>query len=310
MSNIPSPAAVSESENTAQGMGFMLASMFTFALMDALIKHLGHDYPVTQIVFFRCLAAMIPVSILLIRAGGPRILKTDRPGRHFMRAFFGMSAMYCVFTSFTLMPLAEAIAILFSAPLFMTILSIPMLGEKVGAHRLGAVVAGFCGVLVIMNPGVDILGDGTWIAIVGAFFMALAMITVRELSKTDHVVCITTYFTLAGIIVGAIGIGLQGWRSPPLEDLGLLILVGVLGGIAQFAMTNAFRLAELSVVAPLEYTQILWGAIIAYIFWQEAPDARLWTGAAIIAGSGLYILHRETRNKPGRKRRWPKLWSK
>ncbi|RED54222.1 DMT family transporter [Aestuariispira insulae] len=303
--------AVQDPRDTLRGMAHMMASMLTFAVMDALIKHLGHDYPVTQIVFFRCLAAMIPVGILLYRAGGLKILKTEQPGLHLLRALFGMTAMYCVFTSFTLMPLADAIAINFSAPLFMTLLSIPLLGEKVGLHRLGAVLAGFAGVVIIMAPGAEVIGDGTWIALTGAFFIALAMITVRKLSRKDHVVAITTYFTLAGIIVGAIGVGIQGWRTPPLEDFILLMMVGILGGIAQFSMTSAFRLAELSVVAPFEYTQILWGAIIAYLFWQEAPDTRLYAGAVFIAASGLYIMHRETRNyAPGQRRKWPRLWPK
>ena len=162
-----------------------------------------------------------------------------------------------------------------------------------------------------MDPGAGMIGSGTWIALTGAFFIALAMITVRKLSREDHVVAITTYFTLAGIIIGAIGIGLQGWRTPPLEDFALLMLVGILGGIAQYSMTSAFRLAELSVVAPFEYTQILWGAIIAYLFWQEAPEMRLYIGAVFIAASGLYIMHRETRNHPsGPRRKWARTGSK
>lgn len=292
---------------TGQGVIYTLISMFCFSLMDVLIKHLGGDYSVMQILFFRCAAAFIPILFLLYRAGGIKILKTERPGAHFMRAVFGMTAMYCVFSAMIMLPLADAVTIIFSAPLAMTALSVPLLGERVGIHRWSAVIIGFIGVLVIVNPGGGVFQVGAIYAIAAALCMAMAMITVRKLSSTEHTVCITFYFTLAGVIVGIIGLAFTGWVQPSLEDFFMLIMVGVLGGVAQFFMTQGFRLAEVAIVAPLEYSQMIFVALLAYFIFGEIPDTRLWIGAAIIVCSGLYMVHRETRWKGIRPRKLPKL---
>lgn len=291
----------------ARGAGFMLGSVVTFTVMDAVIKHLGGGYEVTQILLFRCLAALLPVAFFIYQAGGLKILRPQRPYVHLLRSAVGLCAMYCVFTAFTIMPLAGAIAIIFSAPLFMTVLSVPLLREKVGPRRWFAVIAGFMGVLIIVNPGNTAIQEGAEFALAGSFFMACAMIVVRKLGRTEHSACITFYFTCTGICTGLVGVAIEGWVQPGWVDLGLLCLVGLLGGVAQFLMTQAFRLSEVAVVAPLQYTHLIWGAVIGYIFWQEVPDLRLWLGSATIILSGLYMLHREAQWKDTRKLRLPKL---
>lgn len=290
--------ATTSPDTTAAGVGYTLASILCFSGMDVMIKHLGGDYPVVQLIFFRCAVAMVPIFFLIYRAGGFGVLKTNRPGVHLLRATFGMSAMFCVFNAFVAMPLADAVTIIFTAPLAMTALSVPILGEKVGIHRWSAVIIGFVGVVVIVNPGGGVIDPAALYAIGAALCMAMAMITVRRLSATEHSVCITFYFTFAGVVVSGIALFFSGWVTPNWQDFIMLSSIGVLGGIAQYFKTQGFRLAEIGIVAPLEYSQMLWIAMLAFFIFGEVPTARLWIGGAIIVCSGLYMLHRETR-KPG-----------
>lgn len=287
--------ATSTPDTTAAGVAYVLASILCFSAMDVMIKHLGGDYPVVQIIFFRCFVAMFPIFFLIHRAGGFKVLKTDRLHTHLLRATFGMSAMFCVFNAFVKLPLADAVTIIFSAPLAMTALSVPFLGEKVGLHRWSAVFLGFIGVIVIVNPGGGVFEIGALYAVGAALFMAMAMITVRRLSRTEHSVSITFYFTSAGVVVSGIALFFSGWIMPSWQDLLMLSSVGILGGIAQYFKTQGFRMAEIAVVAPLEYTQMVWIAALAFFIFGEVPDVRLWIGGAIIISSGLYMLHRETR---------------
>lgn len=299
---------VAQARDNTRGASLMLASVFTFTLMDVLIKHLGGSYPVVQMLFFRTVLAMLPLSLIIWQAGGLKILKTERLPVHLLRAGFGMTAMYCVFSAITLMPLADATAIIFAAPLFLTALSVPLLGEAVGPRRWAAVTVGFVGILVILDPGEGMFTTGAFFAVASALFMALAMIVVRKLGATEHAACISFYFTCCGIVVSTIGLVASGsWITPNLQDFGLLCMIGILGGIAQFIMTQGFRLAEAAVISPLKYTQMIWAALLAYLIWDEAPDTRLWIGAAIVIGSGLYMLHREAHWGKLRPRKMPKL---
>jgi drug/metabolite transporter (DMT)-like permease len=197
------------------------------------------------------------------------------------------------------MPLTEATALSFSAPLFMTALSALILHEKVGRHRWAAVAVGFVGVLIMIRPDPAHMATiGAIYALVGALGSAGAMIAIRQISQTEPGPRIVFYFTLAGAVVGLASLPF-GWVMPDPLTLTLLILAGVVGGVGQLLLTQAIRLAPVGAVAPFDYTQLVWASLIAYAAWGETPRPATLIGAAVVAASGLYIVYRETRIRRG-----------
>ncbi len=287
------PLSRQQADNPLLGIGAMLLSVILFSMMDATVKWLGSTYPTHQIMFFRCLVAMIPVTIIIYTRGGISILKTQQAGMHMIRSVLGISAMGFAFYAFSLMRLADAISILHTTPLFMTALSVLILGEKVGIHRWLAVVAGFAGMLFVVRPGEGMLESGSFYMLIAAVLISFTTIIIRHLSARDDPVCITLYFTLTGIVVSAIGIVMFGWKSPPPSDWFFLISIGLFGGLAQFLMTLSYRHSEIAIVAPLKYLSIAFGGVLAYFIWTEIPDFQSLMGILIIVASGLYTLHRE-----------------
>lgn len=296
----PLPAARSEplpdagaSENALQGIVLMLLAVGLFSLMDALVKWLGQSYPTMQIVFFRSLFAFVPLAFLIHRMGGLRIAMRVVSARgHLLRCLCGAAAMSLFFYSYAHMKLADAIAIGFAAPIFITALSVPMLGEKVGLRRWSACLVGFAGVLVMVKPGSGVFETAALVALLATLFYALAVIYVRRLSRTDSNVSIVFWFTLSTTLLSALFLPFQ-WVTPQGWDWALLITVGLMGGVAQIAMTKAFRLAEVSVVMPFEYSAMFWAALAGWLVWRELPGMNIWIGCLLVVASGLYILFRE-----------------
>ena len=271
----------------------MLLSVFLFSIMDVMVKWLGATYPTQQIMFFRCLVALVPVLVILQTRGGISVLKTQQPAMHLLRGLLGISSMGFAFYAFSLMRLADAISILHTTPLFMTILSVIWLKETVGLHRWSAVVAGFIGMLIVVRPGSGMLESGSLYMLSAAFLIGCTTIIIRYLSAKDDPICITFYFTVTGIIVSSTGMLWLGWQSPPTKDLLLLMAVGLFGGVAQYLMTLSYRHSAIAIVAPLKYLSIAFGGSIAYLVWQEIPDTQSFIGIAIIVASGLYTLRRQ-----------------
>ena len=291
----------------ARGAAHMLAGVLLFSIMDAMVKWLVADYPVHQIVFFRTVFALLPCLYFIARSGGLATLRTRRPLVHVVRGLIGLAAMGCYFYAFALMDLADAKAILFSAPLFMTVLAIPLLGEKVGIYRWSAVLVGFLGVMVIVKPTGDMLQVGAIAAIGGAVLYALAVITVRHLSATDSAASITFYFTLTGALAGTAMVAAFGWVTPPPADLALLACVGIIGGVGQYSLTQAFRYAEAAAIAPLEYLSMVGALILGYLVWNDIPSLDVFAGIALVVASGLFILFRERRLLAVRRSKLPKV---
>jgi drug/metabolite transporter (DMT)-like permease len=283
-----------------RGIYFMLLAVFLFSLMDALIKWTAATYPIGQIIFFRNFVAFVPVFLVLHQAGGPALLRTRQLGGHVLRGLAGILSMVCIFTAFALLPLAEAVALSLSGPIFMTALSVPLLGERVGRRRWTAVIVGFAGVLLMTRPGIGVFQPASLLAVGGALFYALAMISIRRLSTTDPAATIVFYFTLFATVAGAVSLPFR-WVTPDAVGLAFLVGIGLLGGIAQLALTQAFRLAPVALVAPFDYGALVFAVIFGYAVWRDVPDAFVVIGALIVVASGLYILHRET--KLGRLRR-------
>lgn len=303
----PSPvlsAAETEDRTVAAGALFMLAAILAFSVMDATIKWLAVTYPVMHIVFFRNFFAFIPIGLMLAaRKDRLAALRTRNWKGHLVRAVLGLTSMILFFNAFALMPLAEVVAIAFSAPLFITALSMPLLGERVGPRRWSAVVVGFVGVLVILRPGTELFQPVAFLPLTASLFLALAMLQVRLLTRTETNIALMTYMTLAGTLATAPFL-LSGWVQPAGVDWALIVGMGIIGGTAQYLLTQAFRKAPASLIAPLEYSGILWAGMLGYWLFGEVPDRWVFVGSAIVIASGLYILHRET--KLGRLRQKPR----
>ncbi|EWY38383.1 multidrug transporter [Skermanella stibiiresistens SB22] len=292
------PQILNGRSETLRGIGLLVLSLVVFAVMDVLIKWLSASFGTFQIIFFRSVFALLPLGVLVARSGGLKALRTSRPGGHVLRSLIGASALVCFFYAFSQMPLADVYAIHFAGPLFLTALSGPMLGEKVGWRRWSAVGVGFLGVVVMLQPGSAIFSPIALIPLLGAVFYAFAMIFVRKLSRTETNAAIVCYFTLTGVAVGSIGMALD-WRTPDLGGFLLLAMVGILGGIAQILMTQAFRSAPAAILAPFEYTAMIWAVTFGYLVFADLPSSPVLLGALIVSASGLYILHRETRRERG-----------
>ncbi len=271
----------------------MMLSILLFSMMDASVKWLGAHFPTSQIMFFRCLVALVPVCIIIFLRGGPGILRTSHKKLHLLRSLLGIGAMGFAFYAFSLMPLAEAVTILHTAPLFMTALSVILLREKVGPRRWSAIILGFIGMLLVMRPGAGMLHSGSMYMLTAAILIGCTSIIIRHLGKIDDPVCITFYFTVTGVFVSLAGISIQGWQQPTLPYLALLILVGLFGGMAQYLMTLSYKHLALGILAPLKYLTIVFGGFIGYLVWSERPDLQSATGICIIVASGLYTLNRE-----------------
>lgn len=271
----------------------MLVAVALFSILNLLVKLAAADYPLTQVTFFRNAFALLPVGTTVMAQGGFRSVRSNRHLGHFWRACIGLTSMSLMFWSFHLLPLADAVALNFAAPLFLTALSVPFLGENVGLHRWSAVAAGFVGVLVIVRPGADMLQLGALVALCAALAQAFAMIAIRQLSRTETANTIVFHFTLTTTVLSALTLPF-GWRTPDLYGLALLVACGLAGGAAQLFMTRAYTLAPAAVIAPFNYASIVWATLFGWMIWNDLPGWHVVAGALIVVASGCYILHRET----------------
>jgi drug/metabolite transporter (DMT)-like permease len=276
-----------------RGILCMSVAVALFTLMDGVIKWLGEaGYPTSQLVFFRSLFAFLPLSFVVFRGSWRSALRINDWWGHGLRCLCGLAAMGGFFYAYKLMPLADAIAIGFAAPIFITALSIPLLGERVGVRRWSACLVGFAGVLVIVQPGPGLLESGALICLGATVFYALAAIAVRRLSRTETNTAIIFSFTVTSTVVSACFLPFH-WVTPSFVDLLLLISLGLIGGTAQIFMTEAFRATDIAVVMPFEYTAVLWSVGLSYFVWSYVPGTNFWLGVPLVIASGAYIAWRE-----------------
>lgn len=275
------------------GIGFFLIGIACQAIMEANAKWLAQDYPVGQIAFFRSLLAFLPIAILVSYNGGLSALTTGRLAMQVLRGLVMTATILLFFAGLRYMPLAEASAIFLAAPLIMTALSAPLLGERVGFGRWSAVCLGFCGILLILQPNSDVFRIEGLLLVAAALFYALAMITTRDLARTDTVSSIVVYGNLIVVVTSAMTLPF-GWVSPAPGDLQIFLLMGLSGGFGTFFLVLSFRFAPVNTLAPFDYTKLILAIAIGYLVWQDLPGLWVWVGAAIVVASGLYIVHCET----------------
>ncbi len=292
----PAPTPGRPHHRIARGVTFRLGSVLAFTIMNALVRMAADQHiPVVQVIFFRSLFAFVPIGAYMAARTGFCILATARPVAHLIRAVIGLTSMVCLFTSLSLLPLSEATAINFSAPLFATFLSAAVLKEKVGNQRWLAVAIGFVGVVVMLRPSPQqLVAVGALFGLGAACCSALATVTVRQIAATEPGPTIAFYFTLACTLASAVFLPFT-WVQPDLTTLLVLACTGLVGGVGQLLMTEAIRSAPVSIIAPFDYTQLIWAGAIGFFAWGELPRWTTVAGALVIVGSSLYILHRETR---------------
>jgi drug/metabolite transporter (DMT)-like permease len=275
-------------------IGMRLLSVVIFALMNSAIKLAErHGASVSEILFFRQFGACLLVSGVILAGPGLPSIATRRMPAHIVRAIVGLSAMAFTFNGIVALPLAEATTIGFTVPIFATILGALWLREPTGWHRWGAVIAGFIGVLIVARPGGEhfpLWGAGC--ALAGAFGTASVSILLRQIGKTESALTTVFWFSALSLIplsvVYALAVqphGLVAWVC--------LASVGILGGLAQIAMTTSLRLGPVSVVVPMDYSSLLWATLLGWLVFDTLPAEATWFGAPIIVASGLYIVWRE-----------------
>jgi S-adenosylmethionine uptake transporter len=271
-----------------------LAAMGIFATHDAVVKFLGASYSPVQIVFFAALLSfpLIAVVILQDRSGGS--LRPARPGWVALRTAMMIVTGLAAFHAFASLPLAQAYAILFAIPLIITILSIPILGERVRLRRWAAVIVGLIGVLIVLRPGQAPLSLGHLAALLAACTGALSAIIVRKVGNSERPVVLLIYPLLGNFFVTGALLPFV-YQPMPAAHFGLMGVIAVLGLVATLLSILSYRWAEAVIAAPMQYSQILWATLYGLLFFAERPDRATLVGAAIVIGSGIYIVLRETR---------------
>ncbi len=269
----------------------MIAAALGFSVMNALVRVAAAELDPLQIAFFRNFFALIFMLPWLARVGRAG-LRTERLGTHICRSIVALGAMSCWYYSITILPLGQAVALNFTVALFATIGAALFLGEIVRARRWSATLIGFAGVLIVLRPGGGEVTLAMSLPIVAAFFMAVSVLLVKSLSRSESPAVIVLYMNLILTPLSLI-IALFVWRWPSWPVLGYLVLIGLLGAVAHLALVRAFAKADASAIAPLDYTRLPFIAVIAYFAFGEVPDPWTWLGGTIIAGSAIYIARRE-----------------
>ena len=292
----------------AVGILLKLASTIAFTGMSSLVRVAGSDVPVGQVVFCRSLFALIPLfAILAWRGEIGEALRVNSFSGHMKRGAIGAFGMLCGFTALSLLPLADAVAIGYAAPLMVVPLAVLMLGETVRIYRWTAVAIGFCGVIVILWPYLgtgtsDRAAIGAWFALAGAVCAAFATIQVRRLLSTETTASIvflfmtlSTLLSLTSLPLGSVIPWLGVWIWPTPGQMATLVTIGILGGLGQICLTESYRRADASLVAPFEYFSMIWAVLFGYLLFADLPGPSVLIGGAIVVGSGLFVIWREHR---------------
>ncbi|PRX09557.1 UNVERIFIED_ORG: EamA domain-containing membrane protein RarD [Martelella mediterranea] len=274
------------------GIVLMCAGVACLSANDAVAKALTAHYSPLQILFMRNLIALpFTVAIALIMGGRPA-LKTYRPAAHLLRGALWVVAAMMFFTSFIYLGLAEATALIFVAPFFITVISALFLGEKVHLRRWLAVLFGFIGVLVVIRPGGATFQAASLLPVATALVYALLMLSARWVDARESVWTLLVYLTGTAALISAFIVPFV-WVPVRLEDLWLFAAIALFGTAGMTMMTQAFRLAPAVIVAPLDYTGLIWATLFGWLFWRESPDGMTFFGAAIIIASGVFTIFRQ-----------------
>jgi drug/metabolite transporter (DMT)-like permease len=299
--------------NNTRGIFCLMGSLVFLTISDSIVKWLSPSYALHEIMLFRGCFAMLLVMLFVYLEGGLKILKTRRPLLHLFRGLLLVFANLFFFLGLATMPLAETVALFFMAPVFICLLAKPVLGETVGWPRWVAIVIGLVGVIVMLRPGAEIFRTSSLLPIMAALIYAAMQMVTRKLGMQEKAVTMTFYIQVAFIVMGSF-MGLifadgsynthdnptfeflfRAWAMPTQSDLLLLILCGLIVACGGYLISQAYRIAQASVVAPFEYTSLPLGRVMGYILWGDWPDFTSFVGSSLIVASGLLIAFYENR---------------
>lgn len=284
--------------NNLQGIVLMLLAMAVLSVMDATMKQLAGHYPPLQVAALRGLVSLpFVIGWVYFRQRGFATLLNIRWRWHLARGVLAILMLTSFIYALGQMPLSETYSLFFIAPLLITVLSVLLLKESVDWQRWLAIVIGFGGVLIILRPGFTAVGLSALAALIGATCYALNAISVRILGRTDSTEAMTFWF-MTMLAIGAGLLAFPNWQAVHITDAGWLIAMGISGAAGQVFITEAFKRAPVSVIAPFEYSSLFWGVLLDLAIWGELPGAIVFAGAAVIVGSGLYLIHRERMPQP------------
>ncbi len=280
-----------------RGIVYMIGSGASFAAMIAIVRFLSSEMHTIEIAFFRNLfglAFMVP-WVLRVGLGG---LRTQRFGTHLFRSLVGLAAMLCFFTAIGLLPVAEVTALTFTAPLFAAAGAALVLKERVRLRRWSAILVGFAGAIIIVRPGVETIQPAALIALASAGFMAIAVLSVKALSRTEDPNAIVVYM---GMLITPLSLipALFVWTAPTPDMWMWLVLMGLVATLGQVMLTRACAAADASVILPFDFARLVFVSILGFVLFGERPDIWTWVGAAVIIAATVYVAHRESRLAPG-----------
>ena len=281
-----------ENDSTGTAIAYLLLGITGGLALDICAKALLADYSLAQFIFLRSVFGLLIFFSMMRRYGGVQSLRTDKWAWHLLRTVLASGAMFGFFYGLARMPLVNALTIAFTAPLMVTALSVPFLGEHVGWRRWTAVMIGFAGVLVILRPGAGLMTPAAIGVIVAAFCYACLAITARKLSTTENSFSLSVYVVTGPLVFSAFMLP-GNWSSPDASGWALFLLAGACSVVAWIGIIGGYRRASPAMLAPFEYTALIGGAFAGYFIWHEVPDRWVVAGATVIIGSGLFVVYRE-----------------
>ena len=272
----------------------MIFMTICFSFLDASAKYISSEFPLLMVLWGRYVFHFLFVTLFFFR-GAPRdIIYTQRIKLQILRSILLFGSTVLFWGALMFLPLADCVVIAFASPLFLTALSVPLLGERVGIHRWGSVIFGFFGVMIVIRPGMGIAHWASILPLITSFFYANIQIITRILGRTDNALTTLFYTGACGLILSSIAV-LFVWTPPSLEQWLVLVWMGFIGAMGQYFMIKAFELAPASLLAPFDYFTLIWATLLGFALFRDLPDAWTIMGAIIIISSGLYLIKRERR---------------
>jgi drug/metabolite transporter (DMT)-like permease len=279
-------------DHPAIGIATFIGNLILMSLISALVRTLSLNFPLSEILLFRFIFAMLFFWLILFSTTGIGSLSTKRPLEHVIRSFSGICSLGLFYYAVTVIPIADATALAYAAPIFITLFSIFLLDETIGIRRWVAVIIGFAGVILIAQPGGSDWNAGFVAAVGSAISGALVAIWLRRLSSSEKSVAIGLYYNSTGTVFCVAWVVYSGWVLPQGSELLMILIFGLMCAAQQWLLTISFRYAEASLLAPFEYLAMVFAAIVGFVFWDEVPVLTTWLGGVVIAASGLFIFMR------------------